>query len=106
MVLTDWYNDSDPVKELRAGINVKMPIGDESKLLAALSSGDLTRAELISAVKPTVKAILDSRKTAEISSRSSVPTVKPVSLRKTATARTERSTATDFLNALGHYDTA
>ena len=105
VVLTDWYNDSDPVKELRAGINVKMPIGDESKLKAAVSSGEITRAELISAVKPTVKAILDSRKTAEISSqviRADGETGIPAENCYRTDGTVYRN---DFLMLIGHYDT-
>lgn len=104
VILTDWYNDSDPVKELRAGINVKMPIGSESKLLTAVQNGVITRSELIEAVKPTVSAIFDSRKIAEISSQTvyaeGVSTIPAENC-----YRTDGSVyKNDFLMNIGHYD--
>ncbi len=104
VILTDWYNDSDPVKELRAGINVKMPIGSESKLLAALQNGTITRAELIEAVKPTVSAIFDSRKVIEISSQS-IASEGISTIPAENCYRTDGSVyKNDYLMNIGHYD--
>lgn len=105
VVTTDWYNDSDPVKELRAGVNVKMPFGYPSKVLAALESGELTRAELIHAIKPTVSAILESRKAIEISDQ-------PISADSITTIPAENCYRTDgsvyrndYLLGIGYFDT-
>lgn len=105
VVTTDWYNDSDPVKELRAGVNVKMPFGYPNKLLTALKNEELTRAELINAIKPTISAILDSRKAIEISdqhiSSDSITTVPAENCYRTD-GKVYRN---DYLLGIGYFDT-
>ena len=46
LVTTDWMNWSAHVPEVRAGNDLKMPIGEPEALLAAYNSGELTRAQL------------------------------------------------------------
>lgn len=46
MVETDWGVKNDPVKEVKAGNDLKMPTGYPDELKAAVEKGDLTRAEL------------------------------------------------------------
>lgn len=44
--MTDWGNDSNIVKEVQAGGDVKMPSGDSSALVNAVNAGTLDRATL------------------------------------------------------------
>ncbi len=46
VVMTDWYNDSYPSKEIRAGNDVKMAVGNMNELLGALNNGKITREEI------------------------------------------------------------
>ncbi len=46
MVVTDWGVKNDPVKEVRAGNDMKMHCGYPEDLKAAYDKGELTRAEL------------------------------------------------------------
>lgn len=46
MVTTDWWTHSDPVREVLAGNDLKMPAGHPHRLLEALASGTLTRAAM------------------------------------------------------------
>ncbi len=46
MVVTDWGVKNDPVKEVKAGNDLKMHCGYPEDLKKALDSGDLTRADL------------------------------------------------------------
>ncbi len=46
MVTTDWGVKNDPVLEVKAGSDMKMPDGYPQELLAALESGSLARADL------------------------------------------------------------
>ena len=46
MVETDWGVKNDPVKEVKAGNDLKMPVGYPDELKAAVENGELTRAEL------------------------------------------------------------
>ncbi len=46
MVETDWGVKNDPVKEVKAGNDLKMPTGYPDELKAAVDNGELTRAEL------------------------------------------------------------
>ena len=51
MVETDWGVKNDPVKEVRAGNDMKMPCGYPEDLRAAYDKGELTRADLEKCVK-------------------------------------------------------
>ena len=55
MVETDWGVKNDPVKEIKAGNDMKMPVGYPEDLKAAFDKGELTRADL----EPCVKRILE-----------------------------------------------
>ena len=46
MVETDWGVKNDPVKEVKAGNDLKMPVGYPDELKTAVENGELTRAEL------------------------------------------------------------
>jgi beta-glucosidase len=46
MVVTDWGVKNDPVKEVKAGNDLKMHCGYPEDLKKALDRGDLTRADL------------------------------------------------------------
>ena len=58
MVTSDWYNHKDHVKEVKAGNDVKMPRGEQEKLLAALQDGTLLREELAVCVKRILEMFL------------------------------------------------
>ncbi len=51
MVETDWGVKNDPVKEVKAGNDMKMPVGYPEDLKAAYDKGELTRADLEVCVK-------------------------------------------------------
>ena len=55
MVETDWGVKNDPVKEVKAGNDLKMPVGYPDELKAAVEKGDLTRAELELCVKRIIE---------------------------------------------------
>ncbi len=55
MVVTDWGVKNDPVKEVKAGNDMKMHCGYPEDLKVAFDNGDLTRADL----EFCVKRILD-----------------------------------------------
>ena len=46
MVITDWGVKNDPVKEVKAGNDIKMPVGYPDDLKNALNDGSLSRADL------------------------------------------------------------
>ena len=51
MVVTDWGVKNDPVKEVRAGNDMKMHVGYPEDLMAGYNAGELTRADLELCVK-------------------------------------------------------
>ncbi len=51
MVVTDWGVKNDPVKEVKAGNDMKMHCGYPEDLKAAYDNGELTRADLEKCVK-------------------------------------------------------
>lgn len=51
MVVTDWGVKNDPVKEVKAGNDMKMHCGYPEDLKAAYDKGELTRADLEACVK-------------------------------------------------------
>ena len=55
MVETDWGVKNDPVKEVKAGNDLKMPVGYPDELITAVEKGDLTRAELELCVKRIIE---------------------------------------------------
>lgn len=58
MITSDWNNKADHEKEVKAGNDVRMPIGNPEKLLAALNAGTLSREELCVCVKRILEMIL------------------------------------------------
>ena len=46
MVTTDWGIKNDPIAEVKAGNDLKMPTGYPEELEAALADGTLTRGDL------------------------------------------------------------
>lgn len=58
MVTTDWWNWASHVKEVLAGNDVRMPIGQSKKLLQALADGELSRKDLEICAKRILEMIL------------------------------------------------
>ena len=58
MVTTDWGVKNDPVKEVRAGNDMKMHVGYPDDLMAGYNKGELTRAELEVCVKRILEMTL------------------------------------------------
>jgi len=58
MVTTDWWTHSDPVREVIAGNDLKMPTGHPHRLLEALESGRLTRAAMEACAQNILTLIL------------------------------------------------
>jgi len=58
MVTSDWVNEKDHVKEIKAGNDIKMPLGEPEKLMEALKNGTLKREELGICVKRILEMFL------------------------------------------------
>ena len=58
MVTSDWVNEKDHVKEIKAGNDIKMPLGEPQKLMAALKDGTLKREEIAICVKRILEMFL------------------------------------------------
>lgn len=58
MVTSDWVNEKDHVKEVKAGNDIKMPLGEPEKLMEALQNGTLMREELAICVKRILEMFL------------------------------------------------
>ncbi|MDO4743061.1 MAG: glycoside hydrolase family 3 N-terminal domain-containing protein, partial [bacterium] len=58
MVTSDWTNDAKHVKEVKAGNDIKMPIGAPDELKSAIEDNTLSRAELEVCVKRILNMIL------------------------------------------------
>ena len=58
MVTTDWGVKNDPVKEVRAGNDMKMHVGYPEDLMAGYKAGELTRADLELCVKRILEMTL------------------------------------------------
>jgi beta-glucosidase len=58
MVETDWGVKNDPVKEVKAGNDLKMPTGYPDELKAAVENGELTRAELELCAKRIIEMMI------------------------------------------------
>ena len=57
-VTSDWVNEKDHVKEVKAGNDIKMPRGEPEKLMEALQNGTLRREELAVCVKRILEMFL------------------------------------------------
>ncbi len=55
MVTTDWGIKNDPVLEVKAGNDMKMPNGYSEDLMAALKTGELTRGDLEACARRILK---------------------------------------------------
>ncbi len=58
MVETDWGVKNDPVKEVKAGNDMKMHIGYPDDLMQGYNSGEITRADLELCVKRVIEMTL------------------------------------------------
>lgn len=58
MVTSDWWNHAEHWKEIKAGNDVKMPIGSTESLQNALAKGELTRSEIAVCAKRVLNMIL------------------------------------------------
>lgn len=56
--VTDWWNDSNHIKELKAGHDLKMATGDISGVAKALGDGILTREEVYVCAGRVLKMLL------------------------------------------------
>lgn len=57
-VTTDWWNKAEHYKELKAGNDVKMGCGYPDRVEAALNKGEITRDDLVIAVKHLLNVFL------------------------------------------------
>lgn len=55
---TDWWNDSNHVRELKAGHDLKMATGDIDGVTAALDSGELTREQVCVCAERVLKMLM------------------------------------------------
>ena len=60
IVATDWCNDSDHIKEILAGNNIKMPGADVNYIMLGLAEGKITRKELFDNAELTFATLLRS----------------------------------------------
>ena len=59
MLTTDWWNQAEEqYLELKAGNDIKMPIGQHEKVIKALKNGSITRAEIEVCVKRILEMIM------------------------------------------------
>ena len=58
LVMTDWVNFADCVKEVKAGNDLKMPERDDSKMFEALKDGRLNRGHLTEVAKHILSTYL------------------------------------------------
>ena len=58
LITSDWHTHKEHVLEVKAGNDIKMPIGEPDKLLEALQDGSLTQEELAISVKRLLETIL------------------------------------------------
>ena len=58
IVVSDWWNSANHLRELLAGNDIKMPVGDEKLLRAALADGRLTRRDMERSIRRILEFIL------------------------------------------------
>ncbi len=63
--VTDWWNDSSHIEELKAGHDLKMATGDVEGVTAALDSGELTREQVYTCAERIVKMLTKLKKANE-----------------------------------------
>ncbi|MEE8817073.1 MAG: glycoside hydrolase family 3 N-terminal domain-containing protein [Lachnospiraceae bacterium] len=59
LVMTDWWNDAEQYKEVKAGCDLKMPRGYVDRLLTALEKGLVTRSQMELAAKHILQFIIN-----------------------------------------------
>lgn len=58
LITSDWETLKDHVTEIKAGNDIKMPVGEPDKLMEALQDGSLKREELAVSAKRLLEMIL------------------------------------------------
>lgn len=58
VVISDWWNHADHVKEVIAGNNLRMPVGKEAELLVAKKEGKITDEQIKENAKRVLELIL------------------------------------------------
>lgn len=58
LVISDWWNSANHLLELKAGNDVKMPVGNEELLKKSLADGTLTREEMEVSIRRILEFIL------------------------------------------------
>ena len=58
MITTDWANHAEQYRELKAGNDIKMPVGQHSEVIEALANGKITRAEIEVCVRRILEMIM------------------------------------------------
>ena len=56
--MTDWWNDSSHIEELKAGHDLKMSTGDIEGVTEALDSGELTREQVYVCAERVLKTLM------------------------------------------------
>lgn len=56
--MTDWWNDSLHIDEIKAGHDIKMTNGDIKGVSEALESGEITREDAYICARRVVKMLL------------------------------------------------
>ena len=56
--MTDWWNDSSHIEELKAGHDLKMSTGDIEGVTDALDSGELTREQAYVCAERVLKTLM------------------------------------------------
>ena len=58
LITSDWTNNAEHHKELKAGNDIKMPEGQPDKLRDALKDGFITKADLQTSTKRLMELII------------------------------------------------
>lgn len=58
MITTDWMNASAQVPEIKAGNDLKMPIGEPAQVLEAYKKGEISKDEIYACAERILKTIL------------------------------------------------
>lgn len=59
LVMSDWANKADHIKEIKAGNDVRMPDADDAYIVEAIEKGKLSRSELAACARRTLEMIID-----------------------------------------------
>lgn len=95
--MTDWGNDSNIVKEVLAGGDVKMPSGDSNALVNAVNEGTLDRATLEAAVARLLHLALKTDSLREVEPIDHLAVGKPAEASNTESAEHSAAGAVDGL---------